>query len=657
MAEIFGTTGNDLLFGTPEDDVIDVLEGNDDVVSAFDGNDTVYGGLGDENIFGAAGNDQLFGGEGTDYIRGGDGNDALDGGVGTDILIGEDGNDSILGGDGNELILGDIDDNNGIGDDVLNGGAGDDKITGGQGNDSVYGEGDKDILSGGVGDDFVSGGEDNDLVFGAGGNDSVYGDRGNDNISGGSGDDSVYGGEGADTLNGVGTFFSPLPGLGEIDELTGNEGNDVFELGQISSTGTQDIFYNDGDVATAGTNDYALISDFGTVEDKIKLVGEISNYSLAASPEGFPSGTAIYLNDGKTPELIAIVKDIDPSTLDLHNPEQFQGDVPIPEVSVFAEPDTPITEAEGNSGSFNFKLSEPSPEGGLTIYFRAGDDDPFLQSRDVNFDPEANNNIDDISVIPLPDRTSFITIPEGVTEASFVVTPFVDDFVEPEETISVDLIPQEGYTVNAENDFADLVITEGIPQITGTEAADNLEGTDSGEILQGLAGDDALLGKSGSPKGLAPSVASDRLVGGIGNDSLTGGEGSDTLTGVDYLSPQPGLNEVDELTGSQDDDLFLLGQILPTNTLSVFYNDGNAATAGTNDYALIADFSNEDNDVIQLAGGSNDYSLGVSGNDIALGTGIYYNDGESPELIAVVADINPDTLSLDNSNQFIFAEI
>ena len=304
--------GNDLLFATPEDDVIDVLEGNDNVVSALDGNDTVFGGLGDENIFGAAGDDELNGGEGTDYIRGGIGNDLIDGG------------------------------------------------------------------------------------------------------------------EGEDTLDGVTTFFSPQPGLGEIDELTGDEGSDLFKLGQISPTRTPTVFYDDGDTATAGKNDYALISDFDLKEeDKIQLVREISDYSLAASPQGFPNGTAIYLNDGESPELIAIVKDVEPSTLDLHNPNQFQGNVPITEVSVFAEPDTPITEAEENPGSFKFQLSEPAPEDGLTIYFRAGDDDPFLQSRDVSFNPEANTNIDDISVVPLSDRTSFITISEGVTEASFVVTPLL----------------------------------------------------------------------------------------------------------------------------------------------------------------------------------------------------------------------------------------
>ena len=645
MAEIFGTTGNDLFFGTPEDDNIDALEGNDDVVSGLDGDDTINVGFGDDNAFGAAGDDELLGGEGRDYLRGGVGNDLIDGGVGADVLIGEDGDDRIIGGDDNDLILGDIDDANGIGDDVINGGVGDDIITGGQGSDEVYGEGDEDILSGGADNDLVRGGEDNDLVFGAGGDDSVYGDEGDDEVSGGSGNDSVYGGEGADTIDGVTTFFSPQPGLGEIDELTGNAGSDVFKLGQISSAETPTVFYDDGDTATAGTNDYALITDFNSSEgDKIELVGDKSDYFLAASAEGFRSGTAIYLNDGDTPELIAIVADVAPDTLSLDNPDQFQDNVPIPEVSVFAEPDSPISEVEAIPGTFTFQLSEPSPEGGLTIYFRAGDDDPFPASRDINFDPEANTNIDDISVIPLSDRTSFITIPEGVTEASFVVIPFVDNFVEADETLSVDLIPQEGYTVDTHNQFADLVVTEGIALIDGTDAADDLHGTKEAEILSGLAGNDKIKGNLGD----------DILVGGTGSDTLNGDAGTDRLIGVDSLSSQPGLGEIDELTGSQGDDLFVLAQISSAGTPVNFYDDGDATTAGTEDYALITDFDLSE-DKIELIGEASNYSLGASPEDLASGTGIYIDGGESLELIAVVEGVSSDVLSLNNTSQFIFA--
>ena len=218
------------------------------------------------------------------------------------------------------------------------------------------------------------------------------------------------------------------------------------------------------------------------------------------------------------------------------------------------------------------------------------------------------------------------------------MTPFVDNFIEPNETIFVDLIPQAEYTVNPNQDFADLVIGEGIPLIEGTEDADNLEGTNEAEILSGLTDNDTLTGEAGN----------DILVGGIGNDTLFGGEGSDRLIGVNART-QPGLNEIDELTGGTGEDTFVLAQIPPGSETVNFYDDGDTSSAGTDDYALITDFES-DLDAIALAGETSDYSLGASPE----GTGIYVNDGSSPELIAIVAGIEVDSLSLSNSSQFIF---
>ena len=47
-----------------------------------------------------------------------------------------------------------------------------------------------------------------------------------------------------------------------------------------------------------------------------------------------------------------------------------------------------------------------SPEGGLTVYFRAGDDDPVPEYRDVNLNLDANLNIENLNLnlIDLPDR-------------------------------------------------------------------------------------------------------------------------------------------------------------------------------------------------------------------------------------------------------------
>lgn len=94
--------------------------------------------------------------------------------------------------------------------------------------------------------------------------------------------------------------------------------------------------------------------------------------------------------------------------------------------------------------------------------------------------------------------------------------------------------------------------------------------------------------------------------------------------------------------------------MFPTDTQSIFYDDGDATTAGTDDYALINDLSIEDGDIIQLVGETSDYSLDVSPEDLPSGTAIYLNDGALPELIAIIADIEPDPLDLDNSHQFTF---
>lgn len=70
---------------------------------------------------------------------------------------------------------------------------------------------------------------------------------------------------------------------------------------------------------------------------------------------------------------------------------------------------------------------------------------------------------------------------------------------------------------------------------------------------------------------------------------------------------------------------------------------------------MITDFGMEgDEDKIQLVGQADDYSLGISSDDLPSGTAIFVNDGAAPELIAIVAGVSPDTLNLNDQNQFVF---
>jgi hypothetical protein len=138
------------------------------------------------------------------------------------------------------------------------------------------------------------------------------------------------------------------------------------------------------------------------------------------------------------------------------------------QVSVFAEPDTPLSEAEQTPGAFIFRLSAPAPAGGLVINFQAADTDLDPDSRDVTIGDPGTTNIDDFTIRPIPGFTSTVTVSEGATEARLVVTPFPDDLAEDTEVISLSLLPGANYTVDTANASAELTIIESFPMTTQT---------------------------------------------------------------------------------------------------------------------------------------------------------------------------------------------
>lgn len=95
-ANIFGTSGPDVLIGTRFPDVIAGL-GGDDVISGRGANDVICGGGGDDQIFGNNGRDRIFGGSGDDQISGNKGRDRIFGGAGNDVCRGGKGADKSFG--------------------------------------------------------------------------------------------------------------------------------------------------------------------------------------------------------------------------------------------------------------------------------------------------------------------------------------------------------------------------------------------------------------------------------------------------------------------------------------------------------------------------------------------------------------------------------
>lgn len=129
------------------------------------------------------------------------------------------------------------------------------------------------------------------------------------------------------------------------------------------------------------------------------------------------------------------------------------------------------------------------------------------------------------------------------------------------------------------------------------------------------------------------------------NDSLNGDAGADVLTGVNPDAAQPGLGEVDALTGGKGADLFVLG-----NARTAFYDDANAATGGSADYARIRDFSLVDGDRIQLHGSAADYQLVQSPGGLRIV--LKKPNGEPGEMIGLIESA-PVGLTLDNGFNYL----
>ncbi|WP_226576848.1 cadherin-like domain-containing protein [Acuticoccus sediminis] len=116
-----------------------------------------------------------------------------------------------------------------------------------------------------------------------------------------------------------------------------------------------------------------------------------------------------------------------------------------------------------------------------------------------------------------------------------------------------------------------------------------------------------------------------------GNDIIAGTDGDDVLSGVDMAALLPGLGETDVFRGGDGSDTFQLGT---ADTL--FYDDGDASTAGEEDFAYIWDFESGV-DTIELYGAAEDYEIGTSADPDAPGYTIkYVTDQTEKELIAIV---------------------
>jgi len=165
-----GTSGDDVIVGSSEENTIAGLDGNDHLTGGIS-NDTIFGGDGDDTISGGPGNDVLYGGTAlTDT-----GMDTLDysiatSGISIDLSTNapqETGGAGIDAVSGFEIVVGSAF------ADTITGSAVTETLSGGAGNDIIQGNGGFDLIDGGAGDDTLYTYEA-DAVFGGDGNDTIY---------------------------------------------------------------------------------------------------------------------------------------------------------------------------------------------------------------------------------------------------------------------------------------------------------------------------------------------------------------------------------------------------------------------------------------------------------------------------------------------------
>jgi serralysin len=195
-------------------------------------------------------------------------------------------------------------------------------------------------------------------------------------------------------------------------------------------------------------------------------------------------------------------------------------------------------------------------------------------------------------------------------------------------------------TLVAENTSTSISVDDGgDDDVIFSEDSDNFLATGSGnDVIGGSEGNDTLSGQEGNDI-IAGLGGSDDLRGGKGNDTLTGG-GISFTEGRLYVTTD--TTGIDTLTGGGADDLFVIGgkSSATSEELVVHYDE-----AGDNDYALITDFENTQ-DEIKLGGSIDDYRLSSSPRDLPEGTALYQEN----ELIAIIQGSSDLSLSGDYFN-------
>ena len=204
---------------------------------------------------------------------------------------------------------------------------------------------------------------------------------------------------------------------------------------------------------------------------------------------------------------------------------------------------------------------------------------------------------------------------------------------------------------NSSGDFYNFAFDRNVPDIVfGTYDNDNLVGNDRDSYLAASGGEDTLSGNGGNDY-LNGGENYDTLDGGAGNDTLVGGDSGNYLIGGGGNDVFIGGDGQDLIEGGKGRDIYVIG-----DENQVYYSD-----YPWWDHAIITDFEPAQ-DIIQLKGSSDDYSINPANSQGIYGTGIFYQNS----MVALIGDVSPANFDLNAGyvsygslaeSQMLFSEV
>ena len=582
MAVVYGTSGADVLTGTPYDDTIfpglgdDTLDGGDgyDRADYSDAPSAVSVSLlitGPQDTRGA-GVDTLISIEG---LHGSAFNDQL---IATNTPLGYLGSE-LSGGAGDDTLV------SGVGGDYLDGGAGIDSAwydhagsgvqvrlavtslqdTGGGGSDTlvsienVYGSAYGDVLVGDGGANSLNGSAGDDVLAGGGGDDTLTGATGNDTLDGGAGVDTAV-------FNGQSSNYTVVSAHGVVT-VTGPDGVDVL-------TNVEKLAFSDQTLDAPAASGGLTLSGTGGADI---LTGSSGDDSLSGAggddllKGGLGNDTLDGGSGSDTAQYDVVTGPVTVSLL-LQGSAQDTGgggsDVLVGIENLTGSPFGDVLTGDGAANVLTGGAGDDSLSGG-------GGADTLISGA-------GNDTIDGGSGV---DTVAF----SGPLSAYTITGNGVVTVHGPDgwDLLShVEKLAFSDQTIDAPPDFPPLVVT-------GTEGPDFLYAGSGDDVISGLGGND-------------------QITGDLGNDTIDGGGGVDTLS---YSSLSTGIT------------VSLLLQGGPQDT------GGGGIDTLTNIENLVGNYSNDaltgDSGPNLLDGGSgNDTLIGNAGNDTLDGSdGNDYLDG------------------------------